>query len=252
MYKNLEAQLHDIFWNQEDILSEQPLLEQFYQKKPALEIGCGSGRLLLPLLQHGHPIEGVEVSSDMVDLLHNEAEKLSLNPVIHTTDICQFSPTTSDYQRVSIPAFTAQLFDRPTFSQVLRQIQDFTTTDALLYLTLFIPWAEITGELHEGDWYLDHQAPLSNGCIASCKTKFSINRLQQTLTRHHLYTISQASEKKQQHRSQQTLQWYFYPELKLILKEAGWQIKTLITDLDAQNGTPDPDAHILTLIAHKL
>ena len=257
MYTDLEAQLHDTFWEQEDIISELPLLEKFYAYKTSLEIGCGSGRLLLPLLENGHPIDGVEISTEMVTLMHQNAEKKNLTSKletshIHTADIIDLK-LEKTYQRVSIPAFTAQLFTRENFHLILRQIKSYTTADAQLYLTLFIPWAEITGELSEGDWYIDHEAKLGDDkkSTAQCKTKFTINRLEQTLSRKHQYSITHPSGKKQQHRCSQEIQYYTYPELQLILTTNGWQINQLITDLSPDQPS-HPDAHILTIIASKI
>ena len=257
MYTDLEAKLHDTFWNQEDIISELPLLEKFHDKKPSLEIGCGSGRLLLPLLGKGHPIDGVEISTEMVTLLHQNAEEQNLatkleGSTIHNADIVDLE-LQKTYQRVSIPAFTAQLLTRGDFHQLLRQIHASTTADGQLYMTLFIPWAEIAGELNEGDWYLDHEAKLGDDkkTTAQCKTKFTINRLHQTLSRKHQYIVTHPSGQKQQHRSSQELQWYSYPELQLLLATHGWKTEQLITDLEPEKA-PHPDAHILTVIAAKI
>ncbi len=249
MYIDLEAQLHDLFWNQEDVLSELPLLERFYDRKPALEIGCGSGRLLLPLLEDGYPIDGVEISSDMTDILHKDAAEKALTPIVTTKNILDFA-TNSIYDKVSIPAFTAQLLDRPGFRQMLTTIKNYTSPEAQLYMTLFIPWAEITGELDEGDWYPAHEANLTDGSLAQCKTKFAINRLQQTLSRKHQYTVTTKSGKKKIHRSSQELIWFTLPELKLILAVTGWKLDNLITDLEL-DAEPHSDAHILTVIASK-
>lgn len=248
VYTNLEAELHDLFWNQDDIISELPLLEEFYAKKLALEVGCGSGRLLLPLIAEGYPIDGVEISSDMTSLLAKSAAEVNLQPEIHTVDIVEFQ-TSKQYERVSIPAFTCQLLSRADFSTTLENIHSYTSADGQLYFTVFIPWAEITGELPDGDWYDDHQATLSDDSTALCKTKFTINRLRQTLTRRHRYSISGGSNKE--HRSTQELQWYTYPELNIILASTGWKVKQLITDLESGT-TPDSDAHILTIIATKI
>lgn len=256
MYTDLEAKLHDTFWNQEDIISELPLLQDFHDKKTSLEIGCGSGRLLLPLLHQGHPIDGVEISPDMVSLLKQNAADQNLTSKlnqskIYTADITEIT-LEQTYQRISIPAFTAQLLTRKKLLHLLRKLHTSTTTCGQLYITLFIPWAEIAGELNEGDWYIDHEAILGNDqkTTAQCKTKFTINRLQQTLSRKHQYTLTHQNGKKQLHRSSQILQWYTYPEIKLILAATNWNTKKLITDLEP-NKEPHPDAHILTIIASK-
>ena len=266
MYSDLEAKLHDSFWEQEDIISELPLLKDFHADKLSLEIGCGSGRLLLPLLNGGTPIDGIELSADMVKLLHQNADKQNLTSKlskqdIHTADIVDLSSEKlrKKYERVSIPAFTTQLLSREGFQDTLKQVISYTSNDAELYLTLFIPWAEIAGELNEGDWYVDHEATVGEAkdAKAVCKTKFSINRLNQSLSRKHHYTVTHPSGKKQEHRSSQEIQWYSYQELKLILKANGWKEKMLITDLELASATdpevgPDPDAHILTIIAKKI
>ena len=51
-YLSLEAELHDVFWQAADDGSELRLMSAFLRRHPgpALEIGCGSGRLLLPML----------------------------------------------------------------------------------------------------------------------------------------------------------------------------------------------------------
>lgn len=249
MYENLEASLHDLFWEQEDVLSELPLLQEFHAQFPSLEIGCGSGRLLLPLLKNGCPIEGVEISADMVELFRSNAEKANLEASVHHGDICEFE-TEQKFDRVSIPAFTLQLLNRNDVPALFKKLSDITTDEGKIYFTVFIPWAEIAGELDENIWYEDHQAKLENGNSAKCKTKFTINRLQQFLQRRHHYTITNKSGKKQEHRSQQTVQWYTLPELTALLREGGWKIEQFITDL-----TPDMDedsnAHLLTIIAEK-
>src|SRR5688572_23453449 len=59
-YTSLEALLHDAFWAEEGEPAELQLLDETLREYPgpSLEIGCGSGRLLLPLLQKGHQVEG--------------------------------------------------------------------------------------------------------------------------------------------------------------------------------------------------
>ncbi len=258
MYTDLEATLHDTFWTQAGIISELSILEIFHDKKPSLEIGCGSGRLLLPLLAKGHPIDGVEISSEMVALLHQNAAEQNLTTALEKSIIYNANVIalifTKRYERVSIPAFTAQLLSRAEFHLLLQHLHEFTTLDGQLYFTLFIPWAEITGELNENDWYLDHEATIKDEkqtpIKAQCKTKFTINRLEQTLSRKHQYSLIHPNGKKQQHRSNQDLQYYTYPELQLILAANGWKCDTLITDLEP-NKNPDRDAHILTIIAEK-
>lgn len=250
MYENLEASLHDLFWEQEDVLSELPLLETFHAQLPSLEIGSGSGRLLLPLLKNGCPIEGVEISADMVELFKENAKAAELDAKVYQQDILEFEPS-SKYQRISIPAFTLQLLKREDVPTLLSKLHNWTKDDGKIYFTVFIPWAEIAGELDEGTWYEDHQVDLSGGKTAECKTKFTINRLQQFLLRNHHYTITTKNGRKQEHRSRQMVQWYTLPELTVLLSSSGWNIEKLITDLEPDSA-PESNAHLLTAITEKV
>jgi SAM-dependent methyltransferase len=47
-------------------------------KSPILEIGCGSGRVLLPLLRAGHKVTGVDISGEMLQLAIDKLDKNQL------------------------------------------------------------------------------------------------------------------------------------------------------------------------------
>jgi SAM-dependent methyltransferase len=47
--------------------------------EPALDLGCGTGRLLLPLLAEGFDVDGVDISADMIDRLRVAAVAAGLD-----------------------------------------------------------------------------------------------------------------------------------------------------------------------------
>jgi SAM-dependent methyltransferase len=51
--------------------------------EPALDVGCGTGRLLLPLLAAGLDVEGVDISGDMLSWAAELAVPQGLKPVLH-------------------------------------------------------------------------------------------------------------------------------------------------------------------------
>lgn len=249
MYKDLEARLHDLFWNSESDADETPLLEKFLKKHPgkALELGCGSGRLLLPLLKKGYSIEGVEISGDMLNLLKSEAKKMNLSPEVYLSDISQFE-TTTKYNCFTIPAFTLQLFSRPEALNTLVKLRNLADSLAGLYITVFIPWSEILDELEPDAWHLDKKAKMPDGNTAQCMTRHQIDRTSQTLSRDHRYTIcDQANTLLEEQHVQQDLQWYLLPELILLLSHSGWKLDSY--DANFSIGNNDTDASLLTLYA---
>ena len=249
MYQDLEARLHDIFWNNEPDADESPLLEIFLQNHPgkSLELGCGSGRLLLPLIKKGYRAEGIEISGDMVEILRHDAQIMHLSPQVYHSDILQFE-TKQRYNALTIPAFTLQLFSRAEALKVLAKLRDIAAEGAGLYITVFIPWSEILDELEPDAWNPDKEATLADGSIAKCQTRHHIDRTSQTLSREHHYTIRDHSDTViEEQKVQQNLEWYLLPELKLMLQLSGWKFATYDADFSVENR--DSDAALLTLYA---
>jgi SAM-dependent methyltransferase len=48
--------------------------------QPALDVGCGTGRLLLPYLRSGLDVDGCDVSADMIELCREKAVRDGLSP----------------------------------------------------------------------------------------------------------------------------------------------------------------------------
>ena len=59
----------------------QKLIERYGQ--PALDVGCGTGRLLLPYLRAGLDVDGCDISSDMLARCREKAEREGLSPRLH-------------------------------------------------------------------------------------------------------------------------------------------------------------------------
>ena len=59
----------------------QRLIQRFGQ--PALDVGCGTGRLLLPCLRAGMDVDGCDISKDMLALCLKTAEREGLSPKLY-------------------------------------------------------------------------------------------------------------------------------------------------------------------------
>src|SRR5688572_133102 len=51
--------------------------------QPALDVACGTGRLLLPYLRAGLDVDGCDVSADMLALCQQKAERDGLSPRLY-------------------------------------------------------------------------------------------------------------------------------------------------------------------------
>ncbi len=239
-YLSLEAELHDAFWAAEDDASEVRLLADFLADHPgtSLEIGCGSGRLMFPLLERGFDVEGLELSPDMLALARAEASRRGVNAVFHEGDMTRWT-CLRRYSSLLVPAFTLQLAADP--SAALIHWHGLLESGGALYLTTFTPFAELEGIHPENEWYPDHEAILPNGDTASLETRHTLDADRRLLHREHRYTID--SNPPRSHHSHQDIRWFATGELEWLLDHAGFEITGSFADFDPTLDTAhiDPD-----------
>ena len=103
-YSGIVAAAYDLYFGTE------PFWDQaFYERRlranggRALEVACGTGRLLLPLLRDGLNVEGLDTSPEMLDRLRAKARALRLTPVLHQAPMQQFDLPLR-YRTVFVPA----------------------------------------------------------------------------------------------------------------------------------------------------
>lgn len=207
-YQDLEAELHDSFWASEGPAAELPVLIDWLRREPgtALEMGSGSGRLLLPLLQQGFHIEGLEPSERMLELCRREAASRKLSPLLHLGSM-EHNSLTVAFDHVLIPAFTFQLAEDDT--RALAQVRARLHPQGWLYVTTFIPMAELDGDLPENTWYEDHSLVLNVHERATLHTRHRLDRAARLLWRdHHYRVIHDQRGVIHEHRSVQRIRWF--------------------------------------------
>jgi len=71
-------------------------------KGKVLEAACGTGRILLPLLEAGVNIEGFDISKKMLNVLRRKASKKGLQPKVWSADMRNFS-SNNKYDLIIVP-----------------------------------------------------------------------------------------------------------------------------------------------------
>lgn len=237
-YEGLEAIWHDLFWEAEDAPSEVLLIDDFLQDKDGqgLYVGSGSGRLLGPLVGAGHDLIGLEISPEMADLSREKFPEAEV-----TVESWQEHEGTEKYAAIVIPAFTFQLFLEP-----LKQLRRLREQSDHLYLTLFFPWAEITGDLPAKRWYFDRSIELASGESGELETSHRISEQKGTLTRKHRYTLrGKDGEVLRQEETKQQLRFFSDLALKKLLESSGWELVREVQNLG--EGDDDDLVYVTTL-----
>jgi len=237
-YLSLEAELHDAFWEAEDDGSEVRLMADFLKKHPgvALEMGAGSGRLMLPLVEMGHEVEGLELSRDMLELGRVRAARQGIRALMHEGDMSFWNPGKT-YSALLAPAFTLQLAEDP--AATLRHWHGLLENFGGLYLTVFMPYAELLGDLPENQWYPDHSVTLPDGREGLLETRHRLDRTKQIVHREHRYSI--AGDMGRGHQSRQDIRWLEHDPWLELLARCGFRVEKFFVDFDSKRVISHPD-----------
>jgi len=85
--------------------------------QPVLDVGCGTGRILLDFMQQDIDIDGVDNSPEMLALLHQKAEKLNLQPTVYQQEMTELS-LPRQYQTILVPSSSFQLLLEATLPPI--------------------------------------------------------------------------------------------------------------------------------------
>ena len=118
---------------------------------PVLEVGCGTGRIYLELLRAGIDADGIDVSSDSMEVLRERAAEAGLEPSVRAADVTEFE-SEREYALVLVP-FRAFLHLLTVDEQLaaLERIHDVLAPDGRLALNAFVPSFAVIRD-HYGEW----------------------------------------------------------------------------------------------------
>lgn len=109
---------------------------------PILEVGCGTGRLLLPLAQAGHRITGIDTSPAMLALAQTQIDALNLGERAHCVqaDITKTAPLDLRYQLAFFGHNTLYHFPLNRLQGVFRQLRTVVAPSGTLCIDLVNPY----------------------------------------------------------------------------------------------------------------
>jgi SAM-dependent methyltransferase len=104
-----------------------------------LEPATGTGRILIPLLEAGHQVEGLDSSPEMLAFCRQHCRDRGLDPVLHEADMTIFVQLAA-YEAVIIPAGSIALLDgRKATLQALTCFRDSLVPGGRLFADVPVP-----------------------------------------------------------------------------------------------------------------
>ncbi len=84
--------------------------------QPVLDVGCGTGRLLVDYLGLGIDIEGVDISPEMLELCRKKAQSAGLTATLYEGSMSTMA-LPCKYQTIIVPSSSFQLIIEPDQAQ---------------------------------------------------------------------------------------------------------------------------------------
>ncbi|TLS51886.1 class I SAM-dependent methyltransferase [Paenibacillus antri] len=200
-----------------------------------LEAMVGSGRVIIPLLESGLTVDGVDYSPQMLASCRKRCEERGLTPVLYEANLQELS-LPHKYEAIIIPGGSFLLIERREESlQVLHRLYEHLEPGGQLILDLFLPDNNYNSS-EFGRWGGSATHHLPNGDIITMESKtveadlfFSQYRV--SLLKYEKWRNGVLIQTELQRFA---LRWYGVEEFKYILESIGFS--DIVVSADFEDG----------------
>ena len=203
-----------------------------------LEIMCGSGRVLIPLLRQNIDIDGLDCSNEMLSSCREKAQNEGLHCNLYEQYAHQME-LPHQYKTIifSYSSF-ALLTDRTEAFETLCRIYDHLLDGGQLILDMAIPWST-QKEAHDGIWKLSRKGMLPDNRFVHISRVANYNRLENLEYTQIKYEVYRDGKLIDTLLNEMQCRYYGKYELQLLLEKAGFsEIRTYgnFQDKEADEG----------------
>ncbi|MBI1255922.1 MAG: methyltransferase domain-containing protein [Chloroflexi bacterium] len=244
--------------NGPEIAYYRKLIERYGQ--PALDVGCGTGRLLLPYLRAGFDVDGCDISPDMLALCREKAEREGLSPNLYVQAMHELDlPRT--YRTIYVCGSFGIGSTRQQDALALHRFHQHLAPGGVLLLDVQMPYGG--GSWHWEHWLMENRQHLdpdfwtegereraADGSDYVMRSRIEdLDPLEQVLTLKYWAQRWNDARLLGEEQHILTSNIYFKNELLLLLKQAGFD--DVIVQGDFTEAEAAPKHETLVFIAKK-
>lgn len=192
---------------------------------PVLEIGCGTGRVLLPIARNGIEIHGVDNSAPMLDLLKEklarEGDSVRARVSLQAGDMRNFR-LNRQFPLVTIPFRPLQhMFTVEDQVKALTSAAAHVAKDGLLVFDVFYPKFDRL-PLHMGEEQLEAEwSPAPGTLIRRYYRKDAIDKINQNFTLTFLFRTYRDGQLVLEEAETLKMSYYTYPHMRALFLLTG-------------------------------
>lgn len=243
-YSGLPAASYDLWFGEDSSFEDVDFFRAAIRDEgePALEVACGTGRLLVPFVAEGLDVEGLDVSEEMLGICRRKAEAAGVRVTLHRAAMEEFD-LDRRYRTIFVPFGSFMLLhslDRAC--RALRCFRAHLQDGGRLYVPLHLPWLHHVGVEREkpGEWRLRRVAARpEDDAVVRCFEKTSLDWDRQIQDVSLRFEVVAAGEVIEQEESEQRLRWYSQEEFAALLREAGFRVVAILEAYTWRLARPD-------------
>ena len=240
-YRGLMAATWDLFRGDTSRWGDRARFRELILRhgQPALDVGCGTGRLLLDYLAEGLDVDGVDNSPEMLDLCRQKAERLGLQPRLYQQTM-ESLDLPRRYGTIIVPSSTFQLITDPEQARVaMRRCFDHLLPGGALAMSIMVLWRE--GDPLESGWApRGEQVRPEDGAVVRrwSRARYEPDaQLEHTEDRYEVVRDGEVIAVEEHRRSPAT-RWYTHAQVRDLYAEAGFVDVQLFREWSTEPGSP--------------
>lgn len=223
-YAGLEAELYDELWRDE--LDDVDLYRDIVRDRGgrALDLGCGTGRVLIPLLQAGLEVVGLDPAPEMLAICRRKAEAAGIEAELHCARMEDFD-LSEHFAVILIPAYSFQLVHPiEKAAEGLANFHRHLVRGGQLVLSVFMPFVEAGFDEGEGQWHLRKEVTrASDGARIACYQSNRFDRAERMIHVQNRYSIFDFEGRQVATQiAEMDILWHDPNELAAMLIDAGF------------------------------
>jgi ubiquinone/menaquinone biosynthesis C-methylase UbiE len=240
-YRGLMARLWDVFRGDTTHWPDQILFRKMAQERGGalLDVGCGTGRLLLDLLSHGVDADGVDNSPEMLALCREKAAAGGLSPRLYEQPMERLD-LPRRYRTILVPSSSFQLLTDPDdAAEAMRRFGAHLEPGGVLALPFMEIWRE--GEPLSTDWRGPREVSLPDGTLARRWSRSEVDPETRCESSEDRWEIIQGGVTiaAEHHRRSPATRSYTQAEAVRLLQDAGFTEIRLLHEFEETPATPD-------------
>jgi len=250
-YQGLEAELYDRLDELSDF-EDLDFYQWFLEAAPGevLDLGCGTGRILLPLIREGFEVTGLDGSQNMLDLCSERLGKEGLDAELVLGDMRSFDLGKRRFGTILIPGFSIQmLLEDEEVAACLRCCRRHLAVGGQLIVPTHMPWEMI--------WDGRSECPLEERKAVELEEEgqrlralqgWQLDAQAQRLRLSNRYErLSKDGAMLMEEEKEMTIRWHLPHDFMQFLADAGFGDISLYGDFEFE--PPEPESESIVYLA---